>query len=1451
MKKAKSIPDPGPLRLLIVEDSPADAELIQRELRRAGISFTSRLVKGKKEFNQSLADFQPQVILSDFKMPGFDGLAALEIARTKAPDTPFIFVSGSIGEEKAIEMLAQGASDYIFKDNLARLGPAVKRVIEAARLKLEKKKSDEELQRHIDELRLMAEAADRFIDINDLDKIYAYLAQAIREISGADYLMLTQYDEKLQVLQPKITSGFEPFLETIRQHIQTDLMQMVFYLKDMQPDEFSDFVSRRIMPLRDGLYGYFNRKISRSICRVIENSLAIKSMYVMGFSWENQLFGSLTISFKKGNELKNSAQIEALANQAAISIKRLLAEQALRESEGKYRTLVTQSPDGIFIIDLQGNFLSVNQAMCAGLKYSETEFLSLTIWDIVPMQYMDLHKKRLADILKGKAKNEVAEYMVKGKDDETHYIAILSAPYYKDDVLVGFQGIARDITEKKKMEIRLRESEEYYRTLVETSPDAIVIVDGGGRINFASQKAFEFFGIPAQTPITGIPMMNYVEPEEITRVQERLAEILSGHSPPKINEYRLRRHDHNPFWAEVSSASLRDSAGKSIGLLLVCRDISERKRAEEELQFRNVILSTQQEASIDGILVVDVDNRIVSYNHRFVEMWDIPPELVEKKNDEPVLKFVTKQTADPGSFLQRVQYLYEHKQETSRDEIVLKNGRIFDRYSAPMVGPDDQYYGRVWNFRDISERKHHEEALRESEEKYRLIAENTAETITVLDLNLKFTYVSPSIFKLRGYTVEESLNQTLQQSLTPDSFATIQKVFSEEMALEASGNVNPKRSHSLELQEYRKDGSIVWVENSLSFLRNTQGKAIGFLAVSKDITERKRAEAEQKKLLDIIEKSLNEIYLFDSTTLKFEYVNQGALQNIGYTLDEMRKLTPADIKPEYTEAKFRELVQPLITGEKDKLIFTTIHKRKNGTDYPVEVHLQLFKQINTSVFFAVINNISERKRAGEQIQYQASLLQNVSDAIIATDQNNNIQVWNKAAEKIYGWKTEEVIGKKFRDAINPEYRYQSREEVMTKLGQEGVWSGEIIHHLRDGKRIPVQSTITILKDTAGVRSGLVSVNHDISERKRAEEQLKERDLLLKNLTAQVPGMVYTFMRKPDGTYCIPYSSDAIQGIFGVSARDVIQDASAIFKPILAEDRPKVVTSIEDSARTLTPWQAEYRVQLPGQPVRWMLGQSDPIRLADGSILWYGFNTDITERKQAEELIRASLKEKEVLLQEIHHRVKNNLQIISGLLTLQADQAAGKSLDEIFRESQDRIRSIALIHEKLYRSHNLAEIAFDEYLRSLTESLFTTYAVASSRIIATYEMEPILFTIEKAIPLGLIVNELISNALKHAFPDGRQGKIHIALHGYAGAKSFTQQTDSGTLYRVPVCELIVADDGIGLPSGQVPEQQKSLGMNLVSMLAKQLQAELKVKTAPGTEFHLLFSGLPVSDKSHGA
>ncbi len=895
MKKAKNKPEAGPLRVLILEDEPSDAELVQRALRRVGIRFSARVTKSRREFSSALAHFHPQVILSDFKLPGFDGMAALALTRARAPEIPFIFVSGSIGEEEAVASLSQGAADYIFKDNLTRLGPAVKRV----------------------------------------------LAEA----------------------------------ETRQQKAE--------------------------------------------------------------------------------------------------------AEKSLRESEEKYRTLVSQSPDGIFIADLQGNFVSVNQAMCAGLGYGERELLAMKIWDIVPERYRSQHEQRLAGLLAGKAGNEAAEYTVRTRDGRERYVAILSAPYTKDRTLAGFIGIARDITEKIEMETRLRASEEFHRTLIETSPDAIVTIDGGGRITFASHRALDLFAIPGNSDVLGASMLDFVDPVDTSRVQERLVEILSGSSLPEIREYRLRRRDKEPFWAEIVSAPLRDSAGRNIGLLLVCRDVSERRRIEI--------------------------------------------------------------------------------------------------------------------------------ALRESEAKYRLIAENTVETISLLDLSLRFTYVSPSIFKLRGYTAEESLSQDLGQVLTPESLARIQQTFAEEMALEVSGGADPKRSRTLELEEYHKDGSIVWVENSISFLRDPQGNAISFLVVSKDIGERKQAEIALRRSENLLSK------IFD--------------------------------------------ILPI--------------------------------------------------------------------GLWVADASGRLMRSNEVGRRIWG--AEPLVGPEEYGVFKAR-RLPGAEEIAPE-----DWA--LAHTIRD------KATVT-------------------------DEMLE---------------------------------IDAFDG-----KKKVILNYTA---PVLDETG----------------------------------------RLEAAVIV----NLDITARQQAEELLRASLHEKEVLLQEIHHRVKNNLQIVSGLLTLQAGHAATKSVEEMFRESQDRIRSIALVYESLYKSHNLAEIAFDDYLRILVDNLVTSHFAAAGRIAVQYEMERILLTIETAIPLGLIVNELVSNSLKHAFPGGRRGQIRVQLHGREKERFVGVKTKSGTLYRVPTCELTVADDGVGLPAGFELAVQKTLGIQILSMLARQMNGELTVRGGPGTEWRIIIPAQPLKAKTHKA
>jgi two-component sensor histidine kinase/HAMP domain-containing protein len=215
--------------------------------------------------------------------------------------------------------------------------------------------------------------------------------------------------------------------------------------------------------------------------------------------------------------------------------------------------------------------------------------------------------------------------------------------------------------------------------------------------------------------------------------------------------------------------------------------------------------------------------------------------------------------------------------------------------------------------------------------------------------------------------------------------------------------------------------------------------------------------------------------------------------------------------------------------------------------------------------------------------------------------------------------------------------------------------------------------------------------------------------------------------------------------------------------------------------------------------------------------------EVARRKQAEEQIRTSLKEKEVLLKEIHHRVKNNMQVVSSLLNLQSRYIKDEEAQQLFRESQDRVRSMALIHEKLYQSGDLSKIDFGEYIQNLVDYLFRSYGVNSNNIVFKKSVNGMLLGIHTAIPCGLIINELVSNSLKHAFPGNRHGEIRLDLH----------QNDDRF-------ELVVSDDGIGFPKDVDFRNTESLGLQLVNSLTNQLDGTIEMEDGDGASFRIVFA-----------
>jgi two-component sensor histidine kinase len=255
------------------------------------------------------------------------------------------------------------------------------------------------------------------------------------------------------------------------------------------------------------------------------------------------------------------------------------------------------------------------------------------------------------------------------------------------------------------------------------------------------------------------------------------------------------------------------------------------------------------------------------------------------------------------------------------------------------------------------------------------------------------------------------------------------------------------------------------------------------------------------------------------------------------------------------------------------------------------------------------------------------------------------------------------------------------------------------------------------------------------------------------------------------------------------------------------------------------WDIEHRFR--GTDGQWhhVLARGVPVRNEQGEIIsWAGINLDITELKQAEEQIKASLAEKEVMLREIHHRVKNNLQVISSLVSLQSDSLADERMRAVFADVRDRVRAMALVHEKLYQTGDLALLNFADYAAGLLQHLWRSHGALAGKVRLNLAVTPVALPIEAAVPFGLILNELAGNALKHAFPDNSGGEVTVGL-----------EHDPAT----GAVGLRVSDNGVGLPADLDWRQSSSLGLRLVKMLAGQLRGTVETGTGPGAEFRVTF------------
>jgi len=477
--------------------------------------------------------------------------------------------------------------------------------------------------------------------------------------------------------------------------------------------------------------------------------------------------------------------------------------------------------------------------------------------------------------------------------------------------------------------------------------------------------------------------------------------------------------------------------------------------------------------------------------------------------------------------------------------------------------------------------------------------------------------------------------------------------------------------------------------------------------------------------------------------------------------------------------------------------------------------------------------LSECQSVGRRFR---SFSERVNDyAFITFDPESRVVGWSRGAEHILGYTEGEILGQPGSVIFTAEDRSAGEAEAELAIARrDGCAEDERWHLRRDGTRFWGSGVLTAHRDSDGNVESYTKVMRDLTSRRLADQQLRDAEERFRLFADNVRD--YALVPVDNEAKISGWNSGA-QRTFGYTEQEIVgQPVRLFFTP---EDRDRG-ESEKDLSRALAQGRAEddrWMVRRDGSRF-WARWVTTPMHDSSGSLRGFAkVLRDETERKQADDIVKKSLHEKDLLLREIHHRVKNNLNVISSLLSLQAGQAQDCEVQRSFDELQDRVRSIATLHETLYGSQDLANIDFGPYMQQLVHDLVDFYGIDRKQIQVNVETEKVVLSIEQALPLGLIVNELVSNALKHGFPGGRRGAIHVRFHYLAGTVSERPTPDCAW------CELRVEDDGAGIPNSDGLWDRQSMGLKIVRLLADQLQGRVDLNQSRETSFSVRF---PVVD-----
>lgn len=673
--------------------------------------------------------------------------------------------------------------------------------------------------------------------------------------------------------------------------------------------------------------------------------------------------------------------------------------------------------------------------------------------------------------------------------------------------------------------------------------------------------------------------------------------------------------------------------------------------------------------------------------------------------------------------------------------------------------------------RDISERKHMEENLENINDFQNTLLQTIPFGIDIVDEAGNILFLSEKFQKLFG---KDYLGKKCWE-LYRDN-----KTRCEKCPLKDEIKVNETKA--VEVTRVMNNRIYKIIHTGMTF----KGKP-AVLEVFEDITEQKHAEAEKFRLVDIVENSVNEIYLFDSSTMKFEFVNKGALKNLGYTIEEIKKMTPLDIKPELSREKFEQLIEPLTAGREESIFFETHHKRKNGTLYPVEVYLQLFKYDDTSLFFAVINDITERKKAQEKIIKLTQAIEQSPVTVMITNPMSEIEYVNPKFTQLTGYSSGEVIGKNPRILQSGDKSKKDYAELWDTILSGRKWHGEFHNKKKNGELFWERAIISPILNENGDITNFVAVKEDITEIKAVRERIKRSEELFRSTWEKS----FDGMRLTDENGIIVEVNDAFCKMFNKGRNDLIgKSMMSVYGDVAGDAIEKY--KLKFVKESIKPELVTKAVLWTGES-KWFSLSNSHIVTGEGKKLLMSIFRDISNQKRyEEELIIAkeraeqSDRLKSEFLAQMSHEIRTPLNaILSGanVIKEEIEEKVDKDYQNIFVgiESSskriirtiDLILNIAEIQSGGFMPHNRS-IDLDKDVLSI---LYNEYLSAAKR--QNLELNYIKKTEQtNIISDGYCLNQIFANLIDNAIKYTNKGRVVIRLLNDDAGKLNVEIEDTG-------------------------------------------------------------------------